>query len=294
MGCPDRRARGRGRSRRWTAAGGAAVGSGGHVRLAAGGDRRSRRRDRRVGDLSRDGWRRVLDLRRASRVKRRVGGRAPLGLRVRRPVALAGPQRDTGADIQLAYPQLAMSATGHAVVAWSSPAGAMAAFRSPGEEIGAAQRVLPADFVVRSAAIAGDGQTFLGDGTGRVAIRPAGGAFGAPAALPGSAIPYGPPALLAANASGDALAAYRGDAAASWSAAERPEAVGANPRRSPPSEAPARAPWRCRTAARAWSPSRRAPAIRGPEDASTCSRRRSHPASRRQWSRSMRAAWTWT
>ncbi len=126
------------------------------------------------------------------------------------PVALAGPQRDTGADIQLAYPQLAMSATGHAVVAWSSPAGAMAAFRSPGEEIGAAQRVLPADFGVRSAAIAGDGQTLLGDGTGRVAIRPAGGTFGAPASLPGSAIPYGPPALLAANASGDALAAYRG------------------------------------------------------------------------------------
>ncbi len=53
------------------------------------------------------------------------------------PVALAGPQRDTGADVQLAYPQLALSSTGHAVVAWRSPAGAMAAFRSPGGEIGA-------------------------------------------------------------------------------------------------------------------------------------------------------------
>ncbi len=126
------------------------------------------------------------------------------------PVALAGPQRDTGAEVQLAYPQLAMSATGHAVVAWSSAAGTLAAFRSPGEEIGAPQLVLPAGFAVGSAAIAGDGETFLADGTGRVAIRPAGGMFGAPALLPGSAIPYGPPALLAANASGDALAAYGG------------------------------------------------------------------------------------
>jgi hypothetical protein len=126
------------------------------------------------------------------------------------PVALAGPQRDTGAEIQLAYPRLAMSSTGHAVVAWSSAAGAMAASRSPGEEIGSPQRVLPAGFAVGSAAIAGDGEAFLADGTGRVAIRPAGGTFGTPALLPGSAIPYGPPALLAVNAAGDALAAYRG------------------------------------------------------------------------------------
>ncbi len=126
------------------------------------------------------------------------------------PIALAGPQRDTGAEVQLAYPQLAMSATGHAVVAWSSAGGAMAAFRSPGGEIGAPRLVLPAGFAVGSAAIAGDGEAFLADMTGRVAIRPAGGTFGTPALLPGSAIPYGPPALLAANAAGDALAAYRG------------------------------------------------------------------------------------
>ena len=84
VGRPDRRARCRGRSRRRTATAGPAVGSGGHVRLATGGDRRSRRRDRRVGDLSRDRRRRMLDLRRASRVRRRVGGRAPRRRRVRR------------------------------------------------------------------------------------------------------------------------------------------------------------------------------------------------------------------
>jgi hypothetical protein len=125
-------------------------------------------------------------------------------------VALAGPQRASGAEYQLAEPHLAMSSTGEAVLAWSDAAGAMAAFRPPGGEIRPPARAQPAGFAVHSAAIAGDGQAFLADGTGRVAVRPAGGTFGTPALLPGSASPYGPGALLAANAAGDVLAAYRG------------------------------------------------------------------------------------
>lgn len=150
-------------------------------------------------------------------------------------IALAGPQRDTGADYQLAEPQLALSPSGAAVVAWSDSAGAVAAFRSPGGGLGPPQRVQGPGFGVRSLAIAADGQAFAADRTGRVAVRPAGGAFGAPELLPGSASPYGPGARLAANAAGDVLAAYPGargvlvsrrPAGGGWSAPLQLTAVG--------------------------------------------------------------------
>lgn len=110
-------------------------------------------------------------------------------------VALARARGDSGADRQLAEPRLAMSSTGEAVLAWSDAGGAMAASRSAGTEFSAPQRVAGPDFAVRSAAISADGESLLSDRTGRVAIRPAGGSFGAPALLPESASPYGPGAL---------------------------------------------------------------------------------------------------
>lgn len=132
----------------------------------------------------------------------------PAGAGFGPPVALAGPRADSGADVQLADPQLAVSSTGHAIVAWSGADGTMAAFRSPGGALGTPQRVLPADFAVLRAAIAGDGETLLTGASGRIAVRPAGGAFGAPELPPGATGTYGLPALPAVNTAGDALVAY--------------------------------------------------------------------------------------
>jgi hypothetical protein len=128
------------------------------------------------------------------------------------PVQVAGAGRDTGAEFQLDDPKLAMSSTGHAVIAWSDFDGAGAALRAPGSAIGAPQRVAPAGFAVNSAAIGGDGSALLGSRAGGVLIRPAGGAFGTPQPLPGAAQFDGRYVYLAANTAGDALAAYYGDA----------------------------------------------------------------------------------
>jgi hypothetical protein len=151
------------------------------------------------------------------------------------PVALAGEQPDKGAYEQLADPQLAVGSTGHAVVAWSDASGAMTSIRAPGGELGTPQRVLPAGFVVRRAAITGDGEVLLADATGRVATRAADATFGAPAPLPDSTGTYGLPVLLTANTPGDALAAYYDDrglvvsrrpAGGTWSAPARLTSVG--------------------------------------------------------------------
>ena len=123
------------------------------------------------------------------------------------PIRLAGPQRVTGADFQVADPKLAMSVSGQAVIAWSDPDGAVVASRSPGGVIGAPERVEPAGFSVASAAVAGDGEAFLATGGGAVATRPPGGSFGAPVPLPGST---GGQVALAADAGGDLVAGYSG------------------------------------------------------------------------------------
>jgi hypothetical protein len=125
-------------------------------------------------------------------------------------VRLAGARADSGADVQLADPRLAMSANGQTIVAWSDPRGAIAVFRAPGGALQPPQLVQPAGFEVADAAIASSGAAFLTDRTGRVAERAAGGSFGPPAVLPGANEPYGPGALIAADAAGDAIAVYRG------------------------------------------------------------------------------------
>ena len=87
----------------------------------------------------------------------------------------------------------------------------MAAIRSPGGQIGTPRRVLPADFVVRGAAIAGDGEAFLADATGRVAVRPAGGNLRrADAAARGRGPVTARPRCWRPTPGGDVLAAYRG------------------------------------------------------------------------------------
>ena len=134
----------------------------------------------------------------------------PAGAAFGAPVQLAGPARDVGGDFQRADPRLAMAASGEAVIAWSDADGAGGAFRAAGAAIGPPQRVAPAGVVVRSVAIGDTGEALLGDLDGRVAIRPAGGAFGAPEPLPESRPATGVGARLAANARGDAIAAYEG------------------------------------------------------------------------------------
>ena len=125
-------------------------------------------------------------------------------------IGLAGPPRHTGNEYQVAGPRLSMSPTGEAVVAWWTPDGAFASLRAPGGAFGAPQLVAPGDFVVHSAAIGGTGEVIVASVDGRVAVRPAGGSFGAPQDLPGKAR-YSSGAFVAANAAGDAFAAYPGD-----------------------------------------------------------------------------------
>lgn len=135
------------------------------------------------------------------------------------PLLLDGPRRDDGRQLGLGEPRLALSRSGHAVVAWSVPNGRVSAsVRAPGGGFGPAQPVAVIPAYAADVAVAGDGTAFVSDDAGRVAIRPPGAAFGAPASLPDSEGRFGPRVLLAANAAGDALAAYestRGEAVVS-------------------------------------------------------------------------------
>jgi hypothetical protein len=125
------------------------------------------------------------------------------------PFRVAEPRADTGADVQLANPVLAMEAAGRAIVAGSDAAGTWVASHAPGAGLTALERAAT-DFTVTGAALGRDGEVLLADTRSRVVSRPAGSAFGAPVALPGADTPYGPGALVAANAAGDAVALYRG------------------------------------------------------------------------------------
>jgi hypothetical protein len=58
------------------------------------------------------------------------------------PIRLADPRPDRRAYVDLAEPRLAMSRSGHAVVAWSDRDGVSAARRSPGGQFGPARRVV--------------------------------------------------------------------------------------------------------------------------------------------------------
>jgi|GEM_PF-6202998 len=137
----------------------------------------------------------------------------PAGAPFGTAIALAGPRADSGADYQVATPAVAMSASGHAVIAWSDPGGGAASLRAPGGPFAPTQRIGAAAFAVKSVAIGGSGEAFAGDGEGHVAIRPAGASFAVPQALPGSFTANGNAVHLAANAAGEAFAAYGGAAA---------------------------------------------------------------------------------
>lgn len=127
------------------------------------------------------------------------------------PFRVVGPRADTGADLQLANPVLATDAAGRAIVAGSDAEGTWVTSHAPSAGLTPPERAA-ADFTVTGAALGRDGEVLLTDMRSRVVSRPAGGAFGAPAALPGADTPYGPGALVAANAAGDAVALYRGSA----------------------------------------------------------------------------------
>ncbi len=152
---------------------------------------------------------------------------APAGASFGDAIGLAGPAPGAPGAIRVAGPQLSMSPTGQAIIAWTTLDGTFASLRAPGGAFGAAQLIAPADFVVHSVAIGGTGEAVVASVDGRVAVRPAGGSFGAPQDLPAKAR-YGAGAFVAANATGDAFAAYPGDlalqvsrrpAGGAWSAA---------------------------------------------------------------------------
>ncbi|MEY2442540.1 MAG: hypothetical protein QOJ46_1966 [bacterium] len=140
-------------------------------------------------------------------------------------IALAGPQSDHGAA---ARPRLAMSANGHAVIAWTSEDGAMASLRGPGGPIQQAQRVAPRPFGVASVAVTDAGEVLVGGPLGQLVVRPPNGSYAAPRTFPGAAT-VDAAAIVAANARGDAFVAYpaatggflvaRRPAAGDWGAA---------------------------------------------------------------------------
>ncbi|HTN22855.1 MAG TPA: hypothetical protein VL120_02640 [Solirubrobacteraceae bacterium] len=132
---------------------------------------------------------------------------APAGATFGAAIGLAPPQPGAGGAIRVAGPQLAMSPAGQAIIAWTTLDGAFASRRAPGGAFGAPQQIAPAGFVVHSAAIGATGEAVVASVDGRVVAGPPGGSFGAPQALAGAA-QYGPGVLVAADAGGDALAAY--------------------------------------------------------------------------------------
>ena len=135
---------------------------------------------------------------------------APAGGTFGTPIGLSGPQPGASGASRVAAPQLSLSPTGEGVIAWSTLDGAFASLRAPGGAFGAPQLIAPADFVVHSAAIGGTGEAVVASVDGRAVVRPAGGIFGPPQDLPGKTR-FSAGALVAANASGDAFAAYPGD-----------------------------------------------------------------------------------
>ncbi len=85
---------------------------------------------------------------------------------------------------------------------------------------------------MRSLALGGQGDILMGDGDGRIVAGSRSGGFGAPQSLPGGQTASGDRTLVAANARGDRLVAYRGVQGFLVDAAQLPAARGAHPSRS--------------------------------------------------------------
>ncbi len=119
-------------------------------------------------------------------------------------VALAGPQSDKGAAAQ---PRLAMSANGHAVIAWTQEDGVTASLRGPGGPIQPPQQVSPRPFSLTSVAVTDAGEVLVGGTLGQLVVRALNGSYAGPRTFLGAA-PVSSPVFVAANARGDALVAY--------------------------------------------------------------------------------------